>query len=96
MTIEEWVRITVNEIVDGGYETKDVFDEFCDRMDEWLDKRGLQAYIRVFWWDDAEELDEILDEINSIRDRFDVKEYVNWPSMEYRACFTVMAYPKED
>lgn len=95
MTIEEKVKITVDEIVDEGYDTKDVFDEFCNRMDEWLEKRGLQAYIRVFWWKDAEELDEILDEVNDIRDRFDVCDYVFWPCQEYEATFAVMAYPKD-
>jgi len=96
VSIEEKVRLAVEEIVDACYEPADVFDEFCLEMDKWLDERGLEAYIRVFWWDDFEELDQILDEVNHIRDRFNIREYAFWPSQEYRATFAVMAYRKQD
>lgn len=96
ISIEEQTRRAVEEVVDCCYDNEDVFDEFCLLMDPWLNKHGLAAYIRVFWWDDFEELDCILDEVNHIRDRFNVKEYAFWPCQEYRATFAVMAYPDKD
>ena len=88
------VRATVNEVVDAGYPICDIFDEFCNRMDTWLDKHKMQAYIRVFWYNETD-LDEALDDISDIFSRFDIQCYCNQPSAEIDACFSVLAYPKE-
>lgn len=85
------VRASVDDIVDGGYEIKDVFDEFCDRIDEWAETHGYKAYIRVFWHDEID-AEEILDDVAYIWDTYSIKAYINQPSEEYNATFTVMLY----
>ena len=85
------VRHTVDSIVDAGFETRDVFDEFCERIDDWCRGLGYTAYIRVFWYDETD-LDQSLDEVMDINERFNIEAYCNYPSCEYNACFTVMLY----
>ena len=82
---------TIDLIVDGGYETKDIFDEFCNRIDDWCKGMGYTAYIRVFWYDEIDP-EEMLDDVADIWNRYDIDAYCNIPSTELDACFTVMLY----
>ena len=87
------VRASIDDIVDSCYETTDVFDEFCDRIDEWAESYGYKAYIRVFW-NGEEDGYEMLDDVAYVWDKFNVKAYYNQTSVEYNATFTVMLYKK--
>ena len=89
--LQNKVRLYVDQIVDNGYETADVFSEFCDRIDDWCKDKGYTAYIRVFWYDNTDP-DEILDDVADIWDRFNIVAYCNQPSSEYNATFVVMLY----
>lgn len=82
----------IKNLADNDTKTADVFDEFCDKVDEICQKEGLKAYIRVFWDNDSETLADTLDEVCDIMFRFDVVEYVNIPSTDYDATFTVITY----
>lgn len=89
--LQSKVRLSMDKIVDGGYEKTDVFDEFCNSIDDWCKPKGYTAYIKVFWYDDVDP-DEMLDEVCDIWNRFDIEAYCNQPSSEYDGTFVVMLY----
>lgn len=85
------VKHTLDEIIDGGCPTGDVFDELCNKIDPWAEIKGYTAYIRVFWYDETDP-DEMLDDVADIWNRFNIDAYCNIPSSELDVCFTVMLY----